>query len=89
MTLRGSKSEKRKAERFRSQRITKLLERGWIKDPGEVPIDAVPVDPDLINLGGSWHRPLFFRDQPFICRDCGEECLWKAEDQRCSKGLVF
>ena len=60
----------------------KLIDRGWINQADEIPDDAVPVDPDLINLGGSWHRPIFFSDQPFVCRDCGVSCVWKAVDQQ-------
>jgi len=82
MTRRKSKSEHREAEKFRYQRIRKLLERGWIQDPNEIPADALPVDPDKINLGGSWHRPIFFRDQPFTCQDCGVAEVWRAADQQ-------
>ncbi len=82
MTRRKSKSERRDSERFRDQRICKLIDLGWIQSASEIPLDAVPVDPDLINLGGSYHRPTFFTNQPFTCQDCGSDCVWKAEDQR-------
>ena len=82
MTRRKSKNQYRRIEIFREERLSKLLQRGWIKDPSEVPYDTIPVDPDLINLGGSYHRPTFFRDQSFTCQDCGTFCVWKAEDQR-------
>ena len=82
MTRRRSKSDQRDAERFRYQRICKLIDRGWIQNADEIRGDALPVDPDLINLGGSYHRPIFFTDQPFSCQDCGTNCVWKAEDQR-------
>jgi hypothetical protein len=59
------------------------LQRGWIKDPSEIPDDAIPVDPDLVSFGSEWSSPpAFFRDQTFICKDCGELCVWAAEDQR-------
>jgi hypothetical protein len=82
MTRRRSKSDERASERFRHQRICKLIDLGWIRLADEIPEDALPVDPDLINLGGSYHRPIFFSDQPFTCVDCGTNCVWKAESQR-------
>lgn len=69
MTRRKDKKEKRSSRIDREQRISKLLERGWIRDVAEVPEDAIPVDPDRLNLGGSYHKPVFFRDQHFTCRD--------------------
>ncbi|MGI9244003.1 MAG: zinc-ribbon domain containing protein [Verrucomicrobiales bacterium] len=82
MTRRRSKSSQRDAERFRDLRICKLIDRGWIEGADEIPAEALPVDPDLLNLGGSYHRPIFFADQPFTCQDCGTHCVWRAEDQR-------
>lgn len=82
MTRRKSRSEQRESYQSRLERIAKLLERGWIHDAGEIPEDALPVDPDQINLGGSYFRPLFFSDQPFICGDCGKAEVWKAADQQ-------
>lgn len=82
MTRRGSKSQKRITGAFRELRIRKLIACGWIREESDVPDDALPVDPDLINLGGSYHRPIFFSDQSFTCQDCGISCVWKAEDQR-------
>ncbi len=82
MTRRSSKADRRDAGKFRHQRICKLIDRGWIQNANEIPEAALPVDPDLINLGGSYHRPVFFSDQSFTCLDCGAHCVWKAEDQR-------
>lgn len=82
MTRRKSRANKRDADNSRHQRICKLIERGWIQTASEIPESALPVDPDRINLGGSYHRPIFFTDQPFVCQDCGTPCVWKAEDQR-------
>jgi hypothetical protein len=83
VTRRKFKKEARRAEVFREQRIAKLLSFGWIKDASEIPSDGIPVDPDLVNCGGSWDRPpAFFRDQTFLCKDCGELCTWSAESQR-------
>jgi hypothetical protein len=82
MTRRKNKSKRRIFTTVRENRIAKLLSKGWIKDSDEIPKDAIPVDPDLINRGGSWDYPTCFRDQPFVCIDCGCERIWKATDQK-------
>lgn len=66
---------------FRSNRIAKLLRRGWIEYASDVPENAIPVDPDKINLGNSYDRPTYYKDVEFKCQDCGSEERWKAEDQ--------
>jgi hypothetical protein len=75
-------SQQREAGKFRSQRIGKLIEQGWIRDAAEIPDEAIPVDPDLVNFGGSYQRPIFYSDRTFTCEDCDTYCVWKAEDQR-------
>ena len=65
----------------RKTRIAKLLAAGWIRAESEIPSDAFPVDPDLINLGGSYDRPIFYRDREFTCVDCGKGQRWKVSDQ--------
>lgn len=82
MTRRKEKQKPRMAASQRERRVSLLLERGWIRDAAEVPPDAIPVDPERINLGGSYFRPVCFRDQPFVCRDCGAACVWQVESQR-------
>ncbi|RYD20576.1 MAG: hypothetical protein EOP88_14550 [Verrucomicrobiaceae bacterium] len=82
MTRRRQKSDERKECHSRSERIAKLLKRGWIKDASEIPEDAIPVNPDSFNAGGSYSPQLFYRDQPFTCKDCGKDEIWKADDQR-------
>ncbi len=57
------------------------MAEGWIQKPTEIPLSAIPVDPLRVNLGGSYHRPTYYEDRAFVCRDCGEEQIWKAEDQ--------
>jgi hypothetical protein len=82
MTRRRQKQKSRMDAAERERRVSLLLLRGWIRDVAEIPQDGIPVDPDRLNLGGSYFRPVCFRDQPFICRDCGEACVWEAESQR-------
>ncbi|MDR1661305.1 MAG: zinc-ribbon domain-containing protein, partial [Azoarcus sp.] len=54
----------------------------------------VPVDPSKLNVGNScalWfyhdificmHGHYYYADLPFTCKDCGKECVWRAEDQK-------
>lgn len=82
MTRRKDKQRKRDGGVFRQERIEKLIKGGWIESALEIPSDAIPVDPELVNLGGSYHRPTFYQDQPFTCQDCKATHVWLAEDQR-------
>lgn len=81
MTRRKDKQAEYRDSRFRAQRIAKLVDRGWIESPSEIPDEAIPVDPALVNLGGTWNPPVCFRDVASTCRDCGSEEIWKAADQ--------
>jgi hypothetical protein len=83
MTRRRTKAEGRRTKVFREDRIAKLLRLGWIKEAAEIPSHGIPVDPDLINFGGSWGRPsAFYQEETFLCKDCGAVCKWSAESQR-------
>jgi hypothetical protein len=54
----------------------------------------VPVNPAKLNTGNSyspwfWHDIFscingvyYYTNRPFICKDCGKECVWMAEDQK-------
>lgn len=66
----------------RNDRITRLIQSGWIGDAAEIPADAIPVDPDKVIPGSAWSPVTFYQDQPFRCRDCGVSGVWKADDQR-------
>ncbi|RYD45858.1 MAG: hypothetical protein EOP85_08585 [Verrucomicrobiaceae bacterium] len=81
MTRRKTKTAAWKTAVDRARRVGKLLEAGWIQHAEEIPEDALPVDPDRFNPGGSYHRLTFYKDMPFTCRDCGKHEVWKAEDQ--------
>lgn len=37
---------------------------------------------DRQTTNNSYSPKLFYEDKPFICRDCGAECIWTAEQQR-------
>ena len=67
---------------FRAARIAKLIAVGWISSEGDIPRDAIPVDPDLINLGGSYFRPTYFQTVHFMCADCAVSQTWAAKDQQ-------
>ena len=82
MTRRKKKGLAEQADSFRRLRINKLIALGWITSEAEIPEDAIPVDPYLLNLGYSWEKPTCFRAQTFRCIDCGLAQLWKAEDQQ-------
>jgi hypothetical protein len=82
MTRRKDKKLKEQAAAFRKSRIDKLMALGWITSESEIPRDAIPVDPELINLGGSYDRPTHFCAVRFTCSDCGAPQKWEAEDQR-------
>ena len=44
---------------------------------------AVPADPDrLTHINTYGALPEFYIDQPFVCRDCGKEEIWRARDQK-------
>jgi hypothetical protein len=82
MTRRKEKGRKRKPDFDREARIKKLIATGWIASGAEIPLDAIPVDPDKLNLGGSYFAPRYFKSEPFTCCDCGVSQVWEAEDQR-------
>ena len=81
MTRRSAKQGEYRSSRNRAERIAKLVAEGWIEDASEIPVTAIPVDPHRLNLGGSYHRPTFYEDLEFTCRDCGADQVWRAEDQ--------
>lgn len=50
-----------------------LIERGRL----------VVADPSKVNLGNSYAMPpSMYRDEAFLCRDCGEEQVWTAKQQQ-------
>lgn len=61
-----------------AKRIAALPETVQRKHPAALPAD--PAKLSHINTYG-W-LPEFYIDQPFKCRDCGKEEIWKAADQK-------
>jgi hypothetical protein len=83
VTRRKDKKLKEQDAVWRKSRIDKLMARGWIKSESEIPRDAIPVDPDHINLSsGSYIHPTYYLPIHFHCSDCGRPQTWTAEDQR-------
>ena len=82
MNRRESRKQEHASVADRAERIAKLIAGGWIRDAAEIPADSIPVDPDRINLGGSYFRPTHFSAVEFACADCGVSQRWEAEDQR-------
>ena len=82
MTRRRTAQTHRYRAAGRHARIARLLAAGWITHAADIPPDAIPVDPDRLNLGGSYFRPTCFQALPFTCADCGAAQVWAAEDQR-------
>jgi hypothetical protein len=83
VTRRKDKQASYRAAVSRDSRVKKLIAAGWISSAEEIPPDDIPVDPDLLNLGGSYHHPTYYYSAvQFTCVDCGVPQCWEAEDQR-------
>jgi hypothetical protein len=67
----------------REFRIAKLLAAGWISSADQIPRDAIPVNPDLVNHRNAWGPPkTYYQSEHFHCVDCGHPQEWLPEDQR-------
>jgi hypothetical protein len=73
----------------RTSRIQVLIEQGFIKSPSEIPDDAIPAKMAAQNHQQLRRLPYsadeyktYYRDKPFICKQCGSSQVWKAEDQQ-------
>jgi hypothetical protein len=82
MTRRKQQQREYRKISSRKERIEKLIARGWMKSAAEIPADGFPVDPDLLNLGGSYERPICYRPLDFHCVDCRKPQRWEVQDQR-------
>jgi len=82
MTTRKEKQLDRALAQQRQSRISTLLASGKINSSSEIPDDAIPAALELQNQNGTWFPPLFYRDLPFICTDCGKHEVWTATQQR-------
>ncbi len=66
----------------RNRRIQRLLEKGLISNAGEIPDNAVPVDPDRSTKALGWSLELYYQDIEFSCADCGKSDCWSADSQQ-------
>jgi len=72
----------------RASRIQALLAAGFIRSPDEIPADAIPAQPQFVELCRlslrvrTRKRPPYFHDQPFTCADCKQQFTWTADEQR-------
>jgi hypothetical protein len=65
-------------ELARAKRIAALP-----KEAHRVHLSALPADHSkLTHINTYGWLPEFYIDQPFECRDCGKEEIWKAADQK-------
>jgi len=60
MTRRSEKQSRFLAVKERNRRVEQLLAKKWIKSHTEIPDDAIPVDPDKINIGRSYFHPICY-----------------------------
>jgi hypothetical protein len=66
----------------RDRRIRRLLVKGLISDPSEIPNNAIPIDPDCSTKSQVWSPEVFYQDLEFSCADCGKSECWSAESQQ-------
>ncbi|HEY3049799.1 MAG TPA: zinc-ribbon domain-containing protein [Polaromonas sp.] len=82
------KSGKRRREEIRTKRLeraAKLHDLGLYALAKTLPVGAgvVAADPtQLAHCNTYGLLPVFYRDQPFVCRDCGSEEVWTAKQQK-------
>jgi hypothetical protein len=76
------KSSTRANFRERNRRIKLLLAGGFIDNASEVPLDAMPIDPEKSTWAMGWGKGIYYyEDLEFTCRDCGATERWTAESQ--------
>ena len=66
----------------RSGRIRKLIDRGLIKSPEDVPEHAIPIDLDHSTKATLTIPPPYYEDVEYECVDCGKHSTWLAETQQ-------
>ena len=81
----SKKPQKEEMERDRRIRRAKMWEKHGIGQPAweeEVPDGVAKADAEaLSHVKTHGELPRFYIDRVFICRDCGSEELWTAEQQ--------
>jgi hypothetical protein len=78
----ASRQRLRQAVADRERRIRLLLERGLIRDADEIPVDAIPIDPERTVLANVWSPQVYYQDIEFVCTDCGKADFWSAISQQ-------
>jgi hypothetical protein len=66
----------------REARVKALLDKGLIHSPADIPLDAIPAALDLQLPCNTYCPKIFYRDDPFLCKDCGKPQIWTAMQQR-------
>jgi hypothetical protein len=84
--MRGDAAKQARRELEKRLRNARALEKSGIdpRDPeAKSPPGAVQADPArLSHINTYGVLPRFYIDRAFICRDCGREELWTAEQQK-------
>lgn len=93
---RREKRERQKEEARHRAREAELFVR--IKEPVHlggytIPAGVILADLDEQAENNSYSPPLYYEDVPFVCRDCGSEEVWTAEQQKwyyeIAKGPIY
>jgi hypothetical protein len=79
MSKRKQKTQIKRVDR--ELRLEALLREGFIGSFTDIPEDAWPASIEVARQG-AYTKVLYYRDKPFVCKDCGRESIWKKEDQR-------
>ncbi len=58
------------------------ISRGRIQSAGDVPKDAILVDPDAISSRSAFPNiPIWYEDKAFVCKECRRREVWTARQQ--------
>lgn len=81
------KSNKQRRQEIKTRRLKRAGKKlVQIKSTGNLqylPIGAVLADQTMLPYTGSYSpMPLYYVDKPFVCKDCGVEQVWTAEQQK-------
>jgi hypothetical protein len=83
--MKSGKQRREEISTKRLERAAKLhdLDRHALAKTLPVGVGIVAADPtQLAHCNTYGLLPVFYRDQPFVCRDCGSEEVWTAKQQK-------